>query len=155
MKMERTIEDLIADLKSTDDFTREEAIGELEMKGDEVVDPLIDALSDRNKNVKIAAIQILANIGDEKAIEPIIGTLKDPNKLVRREASTALTNMGDAAVEPLIGVLDDPNWRVRGAACWALGGLNAAEAVPKLEELLDDEKSFVRAGAEFAIKKLK
>ena len=40
--MERTIEDLIADLKSTDDFTREEAIGELEMKGDEVVDPLID-----------------------------------------------------------------------------------------------------------------
>ena len=69
MKMERTIEDLIADLKSTDDFTREEAIGELEMKGDEVVDPLIDALSDRNKNVKIAAIQILANIGDEKAID--------------------------------------------------------------------------------------
>lgn len=153
--MEKTTEELIADLKSTDDFTREEAIGMLEMKGDEVVDPLIESLGERDKNVKIAAIQILANIGDDKAIEPIIGTLKDPNKLVRREASTALTNMGDAAVEPLIAVLDDSNWRVRGAACWALGSLNAPQAVPKIEGLLDDEKSFVRAGAEFALKNLK
>ena len=149
--MERTIEDLIADLKSTDDFTREEAIGELEMKGDEVVDPLIDALSDRNKNVKIAAIQILANIGDEKAIKPLILTLSDNNKLVRREASTALSRMGPAAVDPLIEVLDNPDWRVRGAAAWALGNLNDEKAIPALEKLLDDESGYVKSGAQSAI----
>ena len=77
------------------------------------------------------------------------------NKLVRREASTALTTMGDEAIEPVLAELDNPKWRVRGAACWILGALDAKEALPKLEELLNDESSFVQYGAKDAINRLK
>ena len=41
------------------------------------------------------------------------------------------------------------------AACWILGALDAKEALPKLEELLNDESSFVQYGAKDAIHRLK
>ena len=109
----------------------------------------------RNKDIKIGAAQILAAIGDKRAIPALVKTLGDRNKLVRREASTALTTMGDEAIEPVLAELDNPKWRVRGAACWILGALDAKEALPKLEELLDDESSFVQYGAKDAIHRLK
>ena len=146
--MEKSIDDLILDLKDSDDFVREEAIGMLELKGEEAVEPLIAALDERNKDIKIGAAQILAAIGDKRAIPALV-------KLVRREASTALTTMGDEAIEPVLAELDNPKWRVRGAACWILGALDAKEALPKLEELLDDESSFVQYGAKDAIHRLK
>ena len=46
--MEKSIDDLILDLKDSDDFVREEAIGMLELKGEEAVEPLIAALDERN-----------------------------------------------------------------------------------------------------------
>ncbi|ADC46885.1 HEAT repeat-containing protein [Methanobrevibacter ruminantium M1] len=152
--MEKSIDELILDLKDEDDFVREEAIGSLELKGEEAVCPLIEALGQRNKDIKIGAAQVLAAIGDKRAIPALVATLGDRNKLVRREASTALTTMGDEAIEPVIAELDNPKWRVRGAACWVLGALDAKEALPKLEELLNDESSFVQYGAKDAINRI-
>ena len=43
--MEKSIDDLILDLKDSDDFVKEEAIGMLELKGEEAVEPLIAALA--------------------------------------------------------------------------------------------------------------
>ena len=153
--MSKTIDELIADLKDTDDFVREEAFGALEMRAEESLDSLIEALNNRNKNIKMGAAKILGYIGDSKAIDPLINTLNDKNKLVRREASTALTRMGDNAVDPLINTLKDENWKVRGAAAWALGGIKNSKAIEYLEPLLDDASGFVRAGAKNAIGKLK
>ena len=145
------IDELIEKLNDKDDFVAEDAIGALELKGDEAVDPLISALSNRKKNIRLHAANLLGAIGDEKAIKPLILTLSDNNKLVRREASTALSRMGPAAVDPLIEVLDNPDWRVRGAAAWALGNLNDEKAIPSLEKLLDDESGYVKSGAQSAI----
>ena len=144
------IDELIEKLNDKDDFVVEDAIGALELKGDEAVDPLISALSNRKKNIRLHAANLLGAIGDEKAIKPLILTLSDNNKLVRREAST-LSRMGPAAVDPLIEVLDNPDWRVRGAAAWALGNLNDEKAIPALEKLLDDESGYVKSGAQSAI----
>ena len=121
--MERSIDELIELLNDKDDFVVEDVIGELELRKDEALDPLIDALSHRKKNVRLHAATLLGAINDPKAIEPLIATLKDNNKLVRREASTALSRMGEPAVDPLIGILDDEDWKVRGAAAWALGNI--------------------------------
>lgn len=145
------IDELIEKLNDKDDFVVEDAIGALELKGDEAVDSLISALSNRKKNIRLHAANLLGAIGDEKAIKPLILTLSDNNKLVRREASTALSRMGPAAVDPLIEVLDNPDWRVRGAAAWALGNLNDEKAIPALEKLLDDESGYVKSGAQSAI----
>ena len=149
------IDELIEKLNDKDDFVVEDAIGALELKGEEAVDPLIDALSSRKKNIRLNAATLLGAIDDEKAIPALIATLKDNNKLVRREASTALSRMGEPAVDPLIETLNDEDWRVRGAAAWALGNLGDEKAIPALEELLDDESGFVKSGAQSAIASIK
>ena len=153
--MENTIDELIEMLNYKDDFVVEDAKGQLELKGEEAVDPLIDALSSRKKNIRLNAATLLGAIDDEKAIPALIATLKDNNKLVRREASTALSRMGEPAVDPLIETLNDEDWRVRGAAAWALGNLGDEKAIPALEELLDDESGFVKSGAQSAIASIK
>ena len=153
--MERSIDELIELLNDKDDFVVEDVVGELELRADESLDPLIEALSHRKKNVRLHAATLLGAIGDPKAIPALIDTLKDNNKLVRREASTALSRMGEPAVDPLIETLNDEDWKVRGAAAWALGNLNDEKAIPALEKLLDDESGYVRSGAESAIASIK
>lgn len=153
--MERSIDELIELLNDKDDFVVEDAMGELEIRAEESLGPLISALSSRKKNIRLHAATLLGAIGDPKAIDPLIATLKDNNKLVRREASTALSRMGEAAVDPLIGVLDDEDWKVRGAAAWSLGNLGDEKAIPALEKLLDDESGFVKSGAKSAIDSIK
>lgn len=152
--MEKTIDQLILDLKDKDDFVKEEAKGLLELKGEEAIEPLIGALSNRSKEIKMAAASILGMMKAEQAIDALIKTLADPNKLVRKEASTALTQMGGAAVEPLKKVLKSPNWRVRGAAVWVLGSLKDKSVIPDIESLLDDESAFVKSGVKFALDEL-
>ncbi len=153
--MERSIDELIELLNDKDDFVVEDAVGELELRADEALDPLIDALSHRKKQIRLNAATLLGAINDPKAIPALIDTLKDNNKLVRREASTALSRMGQPAVDPLIATLDDEDWKIRGAAAWALGNLGDEKAIPALEKLLDDESGFVKQGAQSAIKSIK
>ena len=153
--MERSIDELIELLNDKDDFVVEDVMGELELRAEESLDPLIDALSHRKKNIRLHAATLLGAINDEKAIPALIDTLRDNNKLVRREASTALSRMGEPAVDPLIAILDDEDWRVRGAAAWALGNLGDEKAIPALEKLLDDESGYVKSGAESARSSIK
>ena len=152
--MERSIDELIELLNDKDDFVVEDVMGELELRGNEALDSLIDALSSRKKGIRLHAATLLGAINDPKAIPALIETLKDNNKLVRREASTALSRM-DEAVDPLIETLNDEDWRVRGAAAWALGNLGDEKAIPALEKLLDDESGFVKQGAQSAIASIK
>ena len=151
--MEKTIEELIQDLNDDDEFVQEEAFGLLEIRAEESLEPLIEALSTKgiNKTIKQFSAKLLGFIGNEQAIDSLIASLRDNNKFVRRESSTALSKMGDSAVDPLIDILNDDDWRVRGAAAWALGKIGNKKALDKLKPLLDDESGFVRSGAKFAV----
>jgi len=151
--MEKTIQELIQDLNDDDEFVQEEAFGLLEIRAEESLEPLIEALSTEsiNKNIKQSSARLLGIIGNEKAIGCLIDNLRDSNKFVRRESSTALSKMGDKAAEPLINILNDDDWKVRGAAAWALGKIGDKRAVDPLKSLLDDESGFVRTGAKFAV----
>ena len=80
--MERSIDELIELLNDKDDFVVEDAVGELELRAEESLDPLISALSHRKKNVRLHAATLLGAINDPKAIRPLILTLRDNNKLV-------------------------------------------------------------------------
>ncbi|WP_407377433.1 HEAT repeat domain-containing protein [Methanobrevibacter sp.] len=149
--MARSIDELIEQLNDKDDFVVEDAMGELELRGEEALDPLIEALSHRKKQIRLNTATLLGAINDPKAIPALIETMHDNNKLVRREASTAVSRMGEPAVDPLIETLSDEDWRVRGAAAWALGNIGDEKAIPALEKLLEDESGFVKQGAQSAI----
>lgn len=153
--MERSVEEIIESFKEDDEFVTLEACGLLEMKGEESVETMIDALENNNdKHVKIGVARVLGTIKDERAIDPLIKTLKHPNKLVRREASTALSNFGEVVIDPLTEILNDDDWKVRGAAVWALGKTGNETTIPKIEKLLNDESGFVQTGAKWAIRNI-
>ncbi|MGL4669614.1 MAG: HEAT repeat domain-containing protein [Methanobacteriaceae archaeon] len=154
--MEKTIEELIQDLKSEDELDLEQAFAEFEMRKEESAEALIKALTKKgqNKDIKKGAAKVLGIFKETKAIDALIATLYDGNKLVRREASTALSRMGEAAIDPLLAVINDKDWKVRGAAVWALGGIKSEKAVDDIAKLLDDESGFVKSGANWALNKI-
>ena len=65
--MEKSIDDLILDLKDSDDFVKEEAIGMLELKGEEAVEPLIAALDERNKDITCKDFRRQKQIGKKRS----------------------------------------------------------------------------------------
>ena len=82
------------------------ALGEI--GGDQAISLLINALKDRQCQVRHSATKALGKIGDSRAVEPLISVLKhDNDELVRKTVIEALGNIGDPqAIEPLDGVLD-------------------------------------------------
>ena len=80
--MESTIEELIELLNDKDDFVVEDAVGQLEIKGEEAVEPLIGALSHRKKNIRLHAATLLGGMNAESAIPALIETLKDNTHMI-------------------------------------------------------------------------
>ena len=58
--------------------------------GEPAVEPLIEALKDKDQDVRWEAALALGNIGDERAVEPLIEALKDEDEDVREAAGEAL-----------------------------------------------------------------
>ena len=125
--------------------------------GEEVVLPLVEALSDNNSQVCMTAADALVEIGDI-AVGPLIKSLKHEKVNVRCDATRALGELGDStAVEPLIDMLDDSWVNVRIYAVQSLGKLGEQQATPALIKVLgnQDENDLVRAGAAAALGMLK
>lgn len=57
---------------------------------------LIDALTDQNTNVRIAAMDALGEIGDARALEPLTQALKDKDATIRRHAALAIARLSGA-----------------------------------------------------------
>ena len=66
-------------------------------KDPRAVDPLIQALKDKNAEVRISAAMSLGNLGDKKAVEPLTADLNDENSVVRDKAAQSLKELGYAA----------------------------------------------------------
>ena len=120
---------------------------------DKEVEDHIQALKDKNKNVRIAAIGNLGKIGDEKAVQPLIKVLRSADWTVRGAAAVALGKIGDErAVLPLIQALKDTTAYVRSAAAEALGKIGDKKAVePLIQVALKDQEKRVRGTAAEAL----
>ncbi|MBI4673448.1 MAG: HEAT repeat domain-containing protein [Chloroflexi bacterium] len=105
---------------ASSNFTlRGSAMRALKKIGTTTIEPLIVALTDSDKNVRICAADALGEIGDPHAVEPLMAVFKDSDESVRTGAVRALSKIGDArAVEPLIAALEDK--RVNEVAAKAL-----------------------------------
>jgi HEAT repeat protein len=117
----------------------------LELKSEENVDGLIDALNyKKDHNLRISAAWALGEIGDSDAVEPLIDALDD-RKRVREVVAKALGEIGDPeAVDALVEQLEDKNWEVRSTVAKSLGKIGDDRAVEALTDALKDKNEIVR-----------
>jgi HEAT repeat protein len=144
---EVSIEDLIGNLKSSDESVRLQAIDELGASGEEAaeaVTPLVQLLKDDSAKVRAHAAWSLGEIGApaKSAAAALVELLKDPDEAVRRQAVKAIRAIrpGPQVMGPLLVRLledADPGVRIRILHAIAEAG---AKAVPGLIKALDNDR---------------
>jgi HEAT repeat protein len=108
----------------------------------QAVGPLILALKDSIKYVRLAAAEALGQIADVRVVEPLIVALADDEYEVSGASSQALIEIGEPAVEPLIVALKDKELCLEAAV--ALGLIGDVRAVEPLIATLKGANSLVR-----------
>ena len=84
------------------------------IQGEQVMEPLCEALKDDAVAGRRTAGDALTDLGDPRAIEPMVQTLKDTNKLVRWRAARFLFEHGNrSALSALAEVAGDPEFEVQ------------------------------------------
>lgn len=117
----------------------------------------VHLLSDVHRNVRTAAIGLLAALGNPNALDALIKTLEhDRDAQARSAAALAIGTLHDRrSLQPLIETLDDKDERVRVAAAGALGALGdrtALEPLMRMHESDPDPEG--RTAADNAIRKI-
>lgn len=91
---EPTLEQLKADLRSSDAKVRRKAASELgKTKSREAVQPLLSAATDRDVSVREEVVKSLGLLKDQEALTMLLTTIKDPADSVREESIIALVNL--------------------------------------------------------------
>ena len=140
-------------------FEREQAVRVLltaiEGMGDDVVEPLIEALGDREVTVRKYAAMILGRLRDPRAIEELGMTVYDLHHEVSLTAAEALAQFGAPAVELLAEALIHPEASVREHAIIGLSMIRDERVVPYLIEMLHDPDRVVKRQAIHSLGDLK
>jgi beta-lactamase regulating signal transducer with metallopeptidase domain len=113
-----------------------------------VTAPLIEALDDRDAQVREQAAIGLAFTPGTEVIDPLLRALKDPDSQVREKAAMGLAFRRDPRiVEPLLTAIADRDAQVREKAAIALGASGDDRAVAALTKAARDPDSQVREKA--------
>lgn len=140
-------------------YEKEQAVSVLltaiENMGEAVVEPLIDALADKEGTVRKFAAMILSKLGDIRAIEELGMALYDLHHEVGEAAAEALTKFGSKAVDILIESLSHPEAAIREHAVVALGKIQDARVTPVLIEMLRDSDRAVQKNAMLSLVNLR
>ena len=110
-----------------------------------VVQALIGALDDPSADIRVAALESLAELDAVDAVPSILPRLQDTEPKVQRAAVETLARLGDPqAVPDLVEYVDGRrHGRVPLNAIWALGVLGDAQALPLLATLREHEDPYV------------
>lgn len=109
---------------------------------------LLAALKSTEWQVRVAAVQKLAEREERVPIERLIRALKDEHEAVRAAAAQALGAVGNPkAIPSLVDALQDMIWLVRAVVVQALSRLGEEAPVEPLMLALQDEDESVRAVA--------
>jgi HEAT repeat protein len=125
------------------------------MADPDTIPALIEAISDREREVRQAVIQALAAIGEE-AVDPLIAIANDEKDKRRVSAVFALNEIGDSRAKPVLlkGLADKNSATLRHACAFGLGELGAFDAVVPLTRALNDIDKDVQRAAAAALKKI-
>ena len=122
-----------------------------------IIFELIQALSDRNVNVRNHAVSALGRIGEvaKDIIPALIMAFTDEDEAVCECAAGALGKVGEPAIpalmEALVGGVDN---QVRFYAAFSLGWMIDTHAVSALIEALKNAEEQVSETVEYALRKI-
>lgn len=116
-------------------------------------DSLAKAMNDEDPAIREEAVDILAEMNDEKGIAGLTSLLlNDKDSDVRQRAAEALGDLEDErAVDPLTKALKDKDPAVRESAVDALGEIGGDKVLRPLRDALRDENEDVREAAAAAL----
>jgi HEAT repeat protein len=140
-------------------FEREQAASDLltaiENMGAAVIEPLIEALGDKEGTVRKYAAIMLGRMGDPRAIEELGMTLYDLHNEVGRAAAEALAKFGAPAVDIFIEALNHPEAEIRENLVASLSKIQDVRVFPILLEMLRDPVRDVKLQALQALSELR
>ena len=126
-----------------------------EMK-DSIVDALIGITREKDSEMTVQAIAVLAAIGKDKAIRRLVNLLGHPEANVRAETASGLAKVQDhRTAAPLARCLEDHEKFVRIEVTAALAKLPNAKNLNSLLKTLSDEEPIVRANSASALGAIK
>lgn len=119
--------------------------GAIERMGQVAVEPLIDALQDKEGTVRRYAAGLLGKIGDPRAIEPLGMALYDLHHDVGKAAAEALTKkFGVNSFDILVEALSHPEMWIRIHSIQALVKIKDSRVASLLLEMLNDPEREVQ-----------
>ena len=120
------------------------------------LESLVKALEDEDPEVREDAVDLLAELKDERAIVHLTEVLlNDKEEDVRESAAEAMGELGDErAIDPLIQALGDKDAGVRESAVDALAEVGGKKVISPLMGALSDEDEDVREAAADALKEI-
>lgn len=116
----------------------------IEKMGAVAVEPLLDALQDKEGTVRRYASMLLGRIGDPRAIEPLGMALYDLHHDVGKASAEALVNFGVASFEVLVEALDHPELWIRIHSVDVLPRIREPRVAAVLLEMLKDPEREVK-----------
>lgn len=97
------------------------------LKGEGIFEAFSGALTDKEREIRSAALEAVISMNDPRGTDALISALKDSDDIIRERAVIALGNTNDQkAVEPLIGMLKDKKDSVWKASVSSLVNLGDA-----------------------------
>lgn len=116
-------------------------------------DSVAKAMNDEDPAIREEAVDVLAEMNDEKSIPGLTSLLlNDKDSDVRQRAAEALGDLEDErAVDSLIKALKDKDPAVRESAVDALGQIGGDKVLRPLRDALKDENEDVREAATAAL----
>jgi hypothetical protein len=118
--------------------------------GSASVEPLIEALTIRNKAIRANSAWTLGQLKDARSVEPLINAVRDSSAMVRANASEALGKIRDPRSIPVLVTLlgEDTSEAVRVATQEALNNLTD---IPTLITALHDPSDVVRTNVAYIL----
>lgn len=116
--------------------------------GPDVVHDLIAAYPRMTRGGRLATLDVIAHVGDDKATPFLVALLEELDRDIRSRAASALGRIGDGrARTALAETLQDCEWPVRAMCAKALGRLGTRAEIPALRAAMRDPEWWVRANA--------
>jgi HEAT repeat protein len=144
MEHQIALDPLIQALKDKNGDIRKRAAEILCRIGEPAVMPLIQVLEDEDRYIRYGSAESLGIIGDERAVKPLIHTLKDKDSYVRLEAAGALDSMGWKSV----GGEDCAYYLIAKAEWKDVIGMGKPAVLPLIQTLKEGESDLRYEAAE-------